>query len=303
MPGKRSRIRGGWLSGWARGVALVLLVGVSATPGAAQTPAATLQVLVRTLDGAGVPGLAVTLAPQAAALGGPADAPPPASTTTDGAGQATFHDLRLGMWRVQLAGSVAGVPLQAAAEQARPPYGRAAAGGGFPVPVALGDAQEEGAAEAGAGAWPAVQQVLFVGQVRAGVWVPELDLGRPEASPLPITMLPTPPPAGVPTLDVGATAAVPPAAAPPRLAPPPGEAGEGGSAMRPPAATGPAQPPPLVVFSPLAVCYGVPILAGILALGLTTWRRFRRPRLRAAGAGDPRPTFGSPRPPWDAERG
>ncbi len=276
--------------------------GVLARPAvAAQTPRLTLHVLVRTPDGAGVPDLTITLQPQPADLGGPRrETVRSVSGTTDPTGQATFVDLAPGMWRVQLAGSVAGVPLQPVAEQARPPYGRAATGDGFPIPVALGSEQEEGGAAVGAPGDTAVQQALFVGQARAGVWVPEVDLGRPEAPPQPITTLPTPPPiAGVPTLDVQATAVVP-------LTQPPlaGLTGSGevagGSAPRGSALT---QATPLVVWSPLALCYVVPILIGLMVLGQLAWHRLRHsPRLPARVVRASPPPRGETPPP-DTERG
>jgi hypothetical protein len=286
-----------WAGRWILGS--ILLAGlVGADRVIAQTPTRTLQVLVRTPTGQGVPGLMITLVPQPAQLGGPGGEPPPSvQGITDHNGQATFLGLRAGMWRVQLAGIVAGVPVQPVAEQARPPYGRVTAGGGFPLPVALGDAQEEGGADAGPPPAGAVQQALFVGQPRGGVWVPELDLGDPASSPLPISALPTPRPqaapavlTGVPTLDVRATAAPVPAAgegAPPEVH----GAAAGTVPPAPPAGSSqPAAPFP-VVLSPLSLCYALPILVGLLVLLVSLLRRrVSAPPAVPAGR-DPRPTI------------
>src|SRR5690349_5019262 len=76
--------------------------GVAAAQTGVLSGPQTLQVLVRTLAGQGVPGLGITLVPQPASLGGPVGIVPPVSGTTDRAGQATIPDLRPGMWRVQL---------------------------------------------------------------------------------------------------------------------------------------------------------------------------------------------------------
>ncbi len=250
--------------------------GVAPVVRAAQLlPTRTLQVLVRTPAGQGVPGLTVTLVPQPPSLGGPAGAAP-LSALTDPDGQVTFTDLRPGMWRVQLAGSVDGVPVQPLPDQARPPYGRVATGGGFPLPVDLGQEQEEGGAALDPPPAVTVQQALFVGQPRGGVWVPEVDLGS-EALPLPITTLPTPVPiqAAIPTLDVRATG-VPPAPAGTGAALPP--RAMGGTVGDPPSGSpdpGAAPPPVGVAIGPLTLCYAVPVGVGVLVVLASLWRRRR----------------------------
>src|SRR5690348_5080663 len=85
----------------------LLRVGTSGQA-TAQTPTRMLQVLVRIPSGPGVPGLTITLVPQPRSLGGPVGGAPRIDGTTDRTGQATFVDVRPGMWRVQLAGAVAG---------------------------------------------------------------------------------------------------------------------------------------------------------------------------------------------------
>jgi len=180
-------------------------------------PTVTLQVQVRTVAGQPLAGVTLVCAPQPGALGGPRLLPPPASQTTTTAvdGRARCTGLAAGMWRVWLTGTVAGVPVQPVAAQGQPPYGRARDGGGFPVALDPTGGTDEGAALLTPLPGPVVGDLALVGQVRAGVWVPELDRQTGDGPPTPQSLFPL---AGeVPTLAVAGT--VPPGATPPHAAP------------------------------------------------------------------------------------
>ena len=98
-----------------------------------EPPAPSIMVLVRTLAGAPVAGVQLTLRPADPDLGGPPMAPGLRQATTDAQGQSTFPPLNGWIWYLTLHGTVAGRPIEDPASQGKPPWGTNPAGGGFPI--------------------------------------------------------------------------------------------------------------------------------------------------------------------------
>jgi len=263
-----------WGSRWG---SLAVLGSLILSAGGTATPTVALQVQVRTPAGQPLPGVTLSCAPQAAGLGGPRLVPPPATQTvvTGPDGRTTCPDLAAGIWVVGVIGSVAGVPVQPLAAQGQLPYGRTRAGGGFVVALDP-TGGEEGAALLTPRSGPLTADLALVGQVRAGVWVPELDRQTGGGLPTPQSLLPV---AGVaPTLDVGAPVAVPPT--PTR--PPAAATGVGGSA----GAGADSAPPPLTPagIPPWWLVFWIPVgLAGAGMLLRWAWLQWRGPSPHGRG--------------------
>jgi hypothetical protein len=146
-------------------------------------------VLMRTLSGAPVPDLGVTLTPAPATMGGPPSGVAGQHGRTDAQGRVTFTGLGRWIWMVSFTGQYQGRALQPVTRQGQPPYGRTRAGGGFPLAV---EPQEEGDAPTpvvSAGqVQPEVQTAPFVlVPIAAAEWVPALDLALPTENPVPLS--------------------------------------------------------------------------------------------------------------------
>jgi hypothetical protein len=145
-------------------------------------PAPSIMVLVRTLAGAPVAGVQLTLRPAPPTLGGPPVAPPLRQATTDAQGRATFPPLDGWIWYLTLHGTVAGRPLEDPASQGKPPWGTNPAGGGFPI---VADPPLENAAAIStpaASAAPALVPIVLVD--RQDLWIAGIDLGSATSAPI-----------------------------------------------------------------------------------------------------------------------
>jgi hypothetical protein len=145
-------------------------------------PAPAIIVLVRTLAGAPVAGVQLTLRPATPALGGPPDAPALRQATTDAQGRATFPPLDGWIWYLTLHGTVAGRPIEDPASQGKPPWGTNPAGDGFPI-VADPPLEDTAAIPtAAAGTPPALVPIVLVD--RPDRWIAGLDLGSATSAPV-----------------------------------------------------------------------------------------------------------------------
>jgi hypothetical protein len=147
------------------------------------------QIVLRSIEGDGVPGIEVHLTPASPDLGGPLDGSLPQVATTDAQGHVTFSGLGEWIWMVSFSGTFRGRVLQPISEQGQAPWGRTRAGGGFPVMV---QRQEEDAAATpmviNATPQPEVQPSLFVLVPAQEYWAPSLDLALPAEQPQPLAM-------------------------------------------------------------------------------------------------------------------
>ena len=147
-----------------------------------EPPAPSIMVLVRTLAGAPVAGVQLTLRPADPDLGGPPMAPGLRQATTDAQGQSTFPPLNGWIWYLTLHGTVAGRPIEDPASQGKPPWGTNPAGGGFPI---VADPPLENAAAIStpaASAAPALVPIVLVD--RQDLWIAGIDLGSATSAPI-----------------------------------------------------------------------------------------------------------------------
>jgi hypothetical protein len=186
-------------------------VGATApTPPAVPTALAAvqLQLMMRTADGAPVPGIHVELVPAAPDAGGPPAGTSAKAAITNATGMVVFAELQGAIWWASFHGIYRGQPLAAVAAQGQPPYGTTH-GGGFVVQAALQEENDAPAPVVGQPA-PAVETLAFVLLPTGAGWTPALDLAAPGSLPQPLgtvaaaTALPLLPPPEVralPTLD------------------------------------------------------------------------------------------------------
>lgn len=219
------------------------LVGATPTPPPAPPPVdlnrITMQIVIRTTAGQPVPGLGVQLAPAPADQGGPPAGTPAQTATTDSAGAARFVGLGAWIWRATLTGSYQGRPLQAVADQGRPPQGTNPAGGGFLLLVQAQDESDPPTRTAGDPtpdtSTPGLESTGLVLLPMGAEWQPALDLADGAHPPQPLPAVLTPAADDTPTPGPGpsrtGTAAPGPALVNPYALPPAG--GEVSAAQTP----------------------------------------------------------------------